>query len=121
MDSGATLALSTDYNPGSSSGLSMQTVMQTAARLYRLSYAEIWHMCTINAAAALDREDHVGSIEPGKRANLVIRQVPAHGMVIHRFGENLVDSVLVDGEVAVAGRAARNSETAPTSAPATVG
>lgn len=109
IDSGATLALSTDYNPGTSPCPSMQTVMQLAARLYRLSYAEIWHMCTINAAAALDRTHRIGSLEPGKRANVVIWQVPEHGMVVHRFGQNLVDSVLVDGQMAVAGTVATST------------
>ncbi|MQA25184.1 MAG: imidazolonepropionase [Micromonosporaceae bacterium] len=107
VDSGATLALSTDYNPGTSPTPSMQTVMQLAARLYRLSYAEIWHMCTINAAAALDRSAEIGSLEPGKRADVVIWSVPEHGVVIHRFGANLVDTVIVRGQTTVQGRAAR--------------
>lgn len=109
IDSGATLALSTDYNPGTSPCPSMQTVMQLAARLYRLSYAEIWHMSTINAAAALDRTHRIGSLEPDKQANIVIWQVPEHGMVIHRFGQNLVDTVLVDGQIALAGDAAASA------------
>lgn len=110
VESGATLALSTDYNPGSSPCPSMQAVMQAAARLYRLSYAEIWHMCTINAAAALDRTDRVGSLAVGKRANVIIWQVPEHGMVVHRFGRNHVDTVLVDGRTAVAGAAVDTRE-----------
>jgi len=101
---GARLALATDYNPGTCPTLSMQTVMQLAARLYRLSYAEIWHMATINAAAALGRGQDRGSLEPGKRADLVIWRVPAHGMVINRFGTNLVQAVIKDGRlVPVAG------------------
>jgi imidazolonepropionase len=94
---GARLALATDYNPGTCPTLSMQTIMQLAARLYRLSYAEIWHMSTINAAAALDRGHDRGSLEPGKRADLVIWRVPHHGMVINRFGTNLVHTVIKDG------------------------
>jgi imidazolonepropionase len=105
VDGGMRLALSTDYNPGTSPTPSMQTVMQAAARLYRLGYAEIWHMSTINAAWAVDRGADRGSLEPGKRADLVIWRVPEHGMVIHRFGVNLVDTVVKDGRVVVeAGR-----------------
>jgi imidazolonepropionase len=99
---GMRLALSADYNPGTSPTPSMQTVMQLAARLYRLGYAEIWHMSTINAAHALDRGADRGSLEPGKRADLVIWRVPEHGMVINRFGVNLVDTVVKDGRVVVA-------------------
>lgn len=99
VDSGAHLALATDYNPGTSPTRSMQTVMQLAARLYRLNYAEIWHMATINAAAALDRAHETGSLEPGKRADLLLWNVPQHGMVIHQFGTNLVNTVVKAGQV----------------------
>lgn len=98
---GVRLALSTDYNPGSSPTRSMQMVMQLAARLYRLSYAQIWHMSTLNAAHALDRGEDRGSLEPGKRADLLIWRVPEHGMVVNRFGTNLVATVVKDGRVVV--------------------
>ncbi|MDR7420349.1 MAG: imidazolonepropionase [Armatimonadota bacterium] len=101
IEGGMCLALSADYNPGTSPTPSMQMVMQLAARLYRLGYAEIWHMSTINAARALDRGDDRGSLEPGKRADLVVWRVPEHGMVINRFGVNLVDAVVKDGRVVV--------------------
>jgi imidazolonepropionase len=103
VESGCTIALSTDYNPGSCPTPSMQMVMQLAARLFRLSYAEIWNMCTLNAAVALGRGHDRGSLEPGKRADIVIWKVPEHGLVINRFGVNLVETVLVEGEVVVAG------------------
>ncbi|TCP42626.1 imidazolonepropionase [Tamaricihabitans halophyticus] len=98
IDSGAALGLATDYNPGTCPTPSMQTVMQLAARLYRLSYAEIWQMCTINAAHSLDRGGEIGSLEPGKRADILVWSVPEHGMPIHRFGVNLVDTVLIAGK-----------------------
>ena len=103
IDSGCIIALSTDYNPGSCPTPSMQMVMQLAARLFRLSYAEIWNMCTLNAAVSLRRGHDRGSLEPGKRADIVIWKVPERGLVINRFGVNLVDRVLVGGEVVVAG------------------
>jgi imidazolonepropionase len=103
IDSGCIIALSTDYNPGSCPTPSMQMVMQLAARLFRLSYAEIWNMCTLNTAVSLRRGHDRGSLEPGKRADIVIWKVPEHGLVINRFGVNLVDRVLVGGEVVVAG------------------
>lgn len=104
VDAGMRLALSPDYNPGTSPRPSMQTVMRLAARLYRLGYAEIWHMATINGAHALDRGRDRGSLEPGKRADLVVWRVPEHGMVINRFGVNLVEAVVKDGRVAWAAR-----------------
>ena len=110
IDSGCVVALSTDYNPGSCPTLSMQTVMQAAARLYRLNYAEIWHMVTLNAAVSLGHGHDRGSIEPGKRADIVLWRVAEHGMVIHRFGSNLVDRVLIGGKTVVqSGRPVRGS------------
>ncbi|HEX7039579.1 MAG TPA: imidazolonepropionase [Trueperaceae bacterium] len=100
---GVVVALSCDYNPGTAPTLSMQATMQLASRLYRLSYAEVWHMSTINAAKALGLEREVGSVEVGKRADLVLWSVAEHGMVINRFGTNLVDSVVKDGRLVVAG------------------
>lgn len=101
VDSGCAIALSTDYNPGSCPTPSMQMVMQLAARLFRLSYAEIWNMCTINAAASLGRGKDRGSLRPGKRADVIIWKVPEHGMVINRFGVNLVDKVITLGKTVV--------------------
>jgi imidazolonepropionase len=93
------VTLATNYNPGTCLTLSMQEIMRLAARLFRLSYAEIWHMCTINAARALERSHDRGSLEAGKRADIVIWAVPEHGMVINRFGVNLVDTVIIQGRV----------------------
>jgi imidazolonepropionase len=99
VELGVCIAVSTDYNPGTSPTLSMQTAMQLAARLFRLSYAQVWHMATINAAKSLGRDHDRGSLEPGKIADLVVWQVPEHGMVLNRFGTNLVDTVIRAGEV----------------------
>ncbi len=117
---GMRLALSADYNPGTCPTPSMQTVMQLAARLYRLSYAEIWHMATINGAHALDRGADRGSLEPGKRADLAVWRVPEHGMVVNRFGVNLVEAVVKDGRVVVSGEDREGSvlRPRPTSRPA---
>jgi imidazolonepropionase len=101
IEGGMRLALSADYNPGSSPTQSMQMVMQLAARLYRLSYTEIWHMSTINAAHALDRGEDRGSLEVGKRADILIWRLPEYGMIINRFGVNQVDTVVKDGQVVV--------------------
>ena len=97
----AVVALSTDFNPGSCPMPSLQTIMGLAARLYRMSAAEIWHGVTLNAAAALRRGDRVGSIEVGKQADLVVWSVPSHRLVINRFGTNLVDTVVKRGRVVV--------------------
>lgn len=101
IEAGCVVALSTDYNPGSCPMPSMQMAMQLAARLFRLGYAEIWNMATLNAARALDLAHERGSLEPGKRADVLVWSVPHHGLVINRFGVNLVDTVIAAGRVVV--------------------
>jgi imidazolonepropionase len=101
LEANVVAALSCDYNPGSCPTPSMQMVMALASRLYRLGYAEIWNMCTLNAARSLDLSHDRGSLEAGKRADLVIWNVPAHGLVINRFGINHADTVLAGGKVVV--------------------
>ncbi|NNN29168.1 imidazolonepropionase [Streptomyces sp. S3(2020)] len=99
LGSGAAIALSTDYNPGTAPSLSMQAVMQLAARLYRWSYSQVWHMATLNAAAALGLESTRGSLAPGKAADFVVWSVRSHGEVVHRFGTNMADRVYTGGRL----------------------
>jgi imidazolonepropionase len=109
IDAGACVALSCDYNPGSCPSPSMQLMMQLGARLFRLSTAEAWYMATLNAAAALGLAADRGSLEPGKRADIVVWRVKDPAAVLDRFGVNLVAAVLKDGRVV-----ARSEETRPT-------
>lgn len=96
---GARLALSTDYNPGTSPTRSMQTVLELAVRQFRLSSAAAWHMATINAAHALGRAHDVGSLEVGKAGDVVIWDVGHHAMVTTQFGTNLVNRVIKRGRL----------------------
>jgi imidazolonepropionase len=97
IDSGSIIALATDYNPGTCPTISMQMVMQCAARIYRMSYAEIWNAVTANAAASLDLAGEVGCLAVGARADFIVWNVEHHGQVINRFGTNQVDQVFVRG------------------------
>lgn len=97
FSSGAALALSTDYNPGTAPCTSMQMTMQLASRLYRISFAAAWNLATINAAYAFGNAVTRGSIEVGKVADFVIWNVAEHGQVIHRIGSNLAREVYIAG------------------------
>jgi imidazolonepropionase len=99
IDAGACVAVSCDYNPGSCPSPSMQLMIQLGARLFRLSTAEAWHMATINAAAALGLAADRGSLEPGKRADIVIWRVDDPAAVLDRFGVNLAAAVVKEGRV----------------------
>ena len=71
--------------------------------MYRMGYAEIWHAATVNAAHALDRSHRSGSLAVGHDGDIIVWTVPEHGMVVNRFGHNLVDRVLIGGRPVVSG------------------
>lgn len=97
IEAGLPIALATDYNPGSSPTQSMQAIMELAARLYRMTPAQIINAATINAAYAIGRGKEVGSLEQGKWADIVIFDCPAHEMLIDGFGVNKVWAVIKKG------------------------
>lgn len=99
LEKGVRVAISTDYNPGSCRTQSMKTIMEVSARLYRMNYKEIINAATINAAYAIDRADEIGSINIGKKADLVIHDCEEHGILIDNFGINLTDIVIKNGKV----------------------
>ncbi len=93
------LALATDCNPGTAWCESMQFVIALACRALKLTPAQAVAAATINAAQAIRRADRVGSIEPGKQADLLILSVPDYRMLGYRFGTNLVRQVVKCGRV----------------------
>ncbi|MFH0892435.1 MAG: imidazolonepropionase [Candidatus Falkowbacteria bacterium] len=94
---GLPVALATDYNPGSCPCFSMQTIMELAARLYRLTPAQIINAATINAACALGRGHEIGSLHSGKQADIIICDVPDWPEMINSFGTNKVETVIKAG------------------------
>ncbi|HUV92625.1 MAG TPA: amidohydrolase family protein, partial [Anaerolineales bacterium] len=94
-----TLALATDLNPGTAWCESMQFAIALACRYMGLTPAQAIAAATINAAAAIDRADKIGSLEPGKQADLIILNVPEYQHLGYRFGTNLVKQVIKRGQV----------------------
>lgn len=99
LAAGAALAIATDCNPGTGWNESMAFVMALAARYLRLTPAEALAAATVNAAYAIGRGHQVGSLEPGKQADLVIWQVPAYPHLSYRFGSSLAQTVVKRGQV----------------------
>lgn len=99
LEAGALLALASDLNPGTAWCESMQFVIALACRYLRLTPAEAIAAATINAAAAIGLADRVGSLEPGKRADVLILEVSDYRHLGYRFGTNLVSTVLRAGRV----------------------
>jgi imidazolonepropionase len=99
LEAGAILALATDINPGTAWCENMQFALALACRYMRLTPAQAIAAATINAAAAVGRADLVGSLEPGKQADLLILDIPDYRHLGYRFGANLVDMVIKKGEI----------------------
>lgn len=101
IDMGIRIALASDYNPGTCPTENLQTVMTFACFGMKLSPEEIIKGMTINAAYAVDRASEIGSLEVGKKADLVILDAPNWDYVIYHFGINHVDKVIKNGVIVV--------------------
>ncbi len=99
IDAGVPVALATDFNPGSSFTPSIPMVIALACRMLKMTVAEAIVATTINAAHAVGMGDEVGSLEPGKRADLIICDVPDHRWLGYAFGWNPVKKVVIEGSI----------------------
>ncbi len=96
IDLGVPVALGTDLTPNCWNE-SMQFTMSLACHKMRMTPAEAITASTINAAAALGLERKVGSLEVGKRADVIVLDVETHAQLPYRFGTNLCSLVVKDG------------------------
>jgi imidazolonepropionase len=99
IDSGARVAISSDYNPGSCASGNMQLMMTMAITQMHMSIEEAICASTINGAAALGVQDRTGSIEIGKKADLVIYKVNDYKTIPYHFGINHIYMVIKNGNI----------------------
>jgi imidazolonepropionase len=97
IEAGCALALATDINPGSAPCPSMQLVMAIACRYQGLQPVEAFTASTLNAACAIGLGDRVGSLEPGKQADILILTCADYRHLAYQFGGNLVEKVIKKG------------------------
>jgi len=98
LDAGATVALATDCNPGTSFTTNMPVVIALAVTAMRMTPAEAVWSATAGSARALQRFD-VGTVQQGARADLVILDAPSHVHLAYRPGVPLVRTVIAAGTV----------------------
>lgn len=98
IDKGAIVALASDYNPGSCYTYSVPLIIALAVISMNMSLEEVITAMTLNAAAAIDRAAAVGSIQPGKKADLLILDTLDYRNLVYETGINLVGQVIKDGK-----------------------
>ena len=101
IEAGGAVALATDLNPGTCYCESMQFMIALACRYMHLTLAEAIAAATINSAHAIGMGQVVGSLEPGKQADILILDVSTYQHLGYRFGSNLVKKVIKRGRVVV--------------------
>ncbi|MHB1687798.1 MAG: imidazolonepropionase [Ignavibacteriaceae bacterium] len=99
IDSNAIIALSTDYNPGSSNIANLNLIMSIAALKMGMTIEETISAVTINAAKALDRNNLIGSIEIGKKADFAVFNANNYSDIVYNVGKNLNCMTVKNGEV----------------------
>lgn len=96
---GIPVAVATDFNPGSCPSLNIGLCMTMAYLKYRMTPEEILSSVTINAACAVNRGGSIGTIEPGKKADMVIWNAEDMEMLCYRMGSNLAGTVIKHGAI----------------------
>ncbi len=99
IEAGVPVALATDFNPGSSPNNNLQLIINIACLYLRMTPAEVVNAITINAAHALGRAAEIGSLEAGKKADIVIFDAPNYDYLAYRYGTNLVSRVVKNGHL----------------------
>jgi imidazolonepropionase len=98
IDTGLSVVLATDFNPGSSPTPSMPMILSLACTQMKMSTAEAITASTINAAYSLNRGNKIGSLERGKLANFAMFDLEDYRELAYWFGVPQTHSVYIEGE-----------------------
>ena len=93
------VAIASDFNPGSCPSLNLQLAMNLGYLKYRMKPEEILTAVTLDAACAIGRGREIGTLEVGKRADIVLWDAPDLEMLCYRFGSNQAHTVIKKGEI----------------------
>jgi imidazolonepropionase len=100
IDSGVPVALGTGFDGGCWVE-NQQLIIAMACHFMRMTPSEAITAATVNAAYAINRASEVGTLEVGKRADVLVLNAPNHKFLGYRFGVNLIDKVIKNGRLAV--------------------
>ena len=99
IDSNCAVALATDFNPGSCFTESIPLVFALATLHMNISTEEAISALTINGAAALDRTDQIGSIDAGKKGDIIILEFPSYTYIPYHLGVSTVEKTIKQGNL----------------------
>jgi imidazolonepropionase len=100
IDAGLPVALASDYNPGSSPSGNMKLIMSLGCLKLKMLPEEAINAVTINSAYAMGISETHGSIAKGKVANLFItKEMPSHNYFPYAYGSNMIDNVILKGQL----------------------
>ncbi len=99
INKGVAIAIASDFNPGSCPSYNMQLMISLACLKMKLTPSEAINAATINAAFAIDRAHEVGSLEIGKKADVILLGIDNHNKLPYFFGVNLVETVIKSGKI----------------------
>jgi len=99
IEEGAIVALATDFNPGSSMTESMLFILQLAVLSLKMSIEEAINAATANASYALAKHEEVGSLEVGKKMDVVLWDVPNYPTLVYHLGINPLKHVIKNGTI----------------------
>lgn len=101
IENGGALALATDYNPGSAHSYSIPLVIALATIYMDMTIEQTISALTINAAAAINKQGEIGSLDEGKKGDVIILNAPSYNFLSYCIGLNIVETVIKDGIIVV--------------------
>ncbi len=99
VDAGALVAVASDHNPGSCHAASLRAILTPAATYLKMTPAEMIHAVTVNAAYSLGRADRVGSLEPGKAADVAVFDVADVNELFYDWGPTRAWATVIAGVI----------------------
>lgn len=101
LDAGVTVALGTDFNPGTSCTQNMQFILSLAVLKLEMTAEEAIHAATMGGARAVGLASRIGSLEPGKYCDLTVFRVDDYRAIPYHYAMNLAGTVIAGGCIAV--------------------
>ncbi len=99
IDAGALVAVASDHNPGSCHAASLRTILTPGTTYLKMTPTEMLHAVTINAAYSLGRADRLGSLEPGKAADVAVFDAADVDELFYDWGPTRAWATVADGKV----------------------